>query len=101
MKNNIKPIYEDIHNKSGGFYSLKVHQDNGFYIWKNLSIDLITLNLEKKHNIINGLSIIKKKNFFIIKIWIRNKKYNNIKNINFNNSLYKKYIANIKFTNFL
>jgi hypothetical protein len=59
-------------------------------------------NLEKnKYNIINGLSIIKKKNFFIIKIWISNKKYNNLKYINLTNSIYKKYISNIKFTNFL
>lgn len=102
MKNDIKPIYEDINNIKGGFYSLKIHQDNAFNIWKNLSIDLITCNLEKnKYNIINGLSIIKKKNFFIIKIWISNKKYNNLKYINLTNSIYKKYISNIKFTNFL
>ena len=48
MKNNIKPIYEDINNQKGGFFSLKVYKDNSFDIWKNLSIDLITLNLEKK-----------------------------------------------------
>tara|TARA_Y100000741_G_scaffold56975_1_gene39553 strand:+ start:3389 stop:3958 length:570 start_codon:yes stop_codon:yes gene_type:complete len=102
MKNDIKPIYEDINNIKGGFYSLKIHQDNVFYIWKNLSIDLVTCNLEEnKYNIINGLSIIKKKNFFIIKIWICNKKYNNLKYINLTNSIYKKYISNIKFTNFL
>ena len=61
MKNDIKPVYEDINNIKGGFYSLKVHQDNAFNIWKNLSIDLLTCNLEEsKYNIINGLSIIKK-----------------------------------------
>ena len=101
MKNNIKPIYEDINNKNGGFYSLKIYQNNAFNIWKNLSIDLITLNLENKYNIINGLSIIKKKYFFIIKIWISDKKYKKIKYINLNNSIYKNYIKNIKFTNFL
>ena len=100
MKNNIKPIYEDNNNKKGGFYSLKVHKDNVFYIWKNLSIDLITLNLQNKYNIINGLSIVKKKYFFIIKIWICNKKYKDIKNINLDNLIYKNYIENIKFTSF-
>ena len=45
--------------------------------------------------------LLKKKNFFIIKIWVCNKIYNNINNINLNNPIYKKYISNIKFTNFL
>ena len=66
MKNHIKPIYEDINNINGGFYSLKINEDNAFNIWKNLSIDLLTCNLEKnKYNIINGLSIIKKKIFLL------------------------------------
>ncbi len=101
MKNDIKPIYEDINNIKGGFYSIKIHHKNAFNIWKNLSIDLVTCNLENKYNIINGLSIIKKKNFFIIKIWIFNKKYNNIKYINLSNLIYKKYLSNIKYTDFL
>lgn len=101
MKNNIKPVYEDINNQKGGFFSLKVYKEDSFNIWKNLSIDLITLNLEKKKNIINGLSIIKKKYFFIIKIWISDKKYKNINNINLSNFIYNKYRENIKFTNFL
>ena len=67
MKNHIKPIYEDINNiLMEVFYSLKINEDNAFNIWKNLSIDLLTCNLEKnKYNIINGLSIIKKKIFLL------------------------------------
>lgn len=100
MKSYIKPLYEDIHNINGGFFSLKINYNNAFSVWKHLSIDLLTLNLEKKNNIINGLSIIKKQNFFIIKIWINNIKYNNIKFINFNNNIYNKYTKYIKFTSF-
>ena len=100
FKNNIKPIYEDINNINGGYFSIKISNKNAFYLWLNLSIDLLTLNLNNNINIINGLSITKKSYFFIIKIWISNIKYNNINIFNFNNNIYHNFINNIKFTPF-
>ena len=100
MKNNIEPRYEHKNNKLGGYWSLKIDEKNGFNIWKNLTIDLITLNLENKKNIINGLSIIKKKNFYIIKIWIKDIIYNNKDDINLKYKIYQKYTKQIIFSKF-
>lgn len=96
MKNEIKPLYEDIANKNGGYWSIKISQYDINKIWLNLVLDLVGNNLSDK-NIINGLSLVYKKKFYIIKIWIKNKKYNELKylNISLNN---KKY--NIIYNNF-
>ena len=100
MKNDIEPRYEAIQNKFGGYWSLKIDKNNYFNIWQKLTIDLITNNLENKFNIITGLYIIKKKHFYIIKIWIKNKKYNNKKYLNLNDKIYNKYIKQMIYSNF-
>ena len=78
MKNDILPIYEDKNNINGGYWSLKVTNDNVSKIWLYLSLDLIGGKLDKK-NIVSGLSISYKKKFYIIKIWIKNKNFNDIR----------------------
>jgi hypothetical protein len=89
MKNNIKPIWEDISNKKGGSFSYKINIENIHDIWKKLVYYLIgnTLsdNVELLNNI-NGISISPKKNFCIIKFWI-----GDIDNLT-NNIIYNKYI---------
>jgi len=66
MKNNIKPIWEDTNNSSGGCFSYKINVDNVYSIWKTLTYSLIgnnlTNNLELLKNI-NGISISPKKIF--------------------------------------
>ena len=90
MKNEIKPLYEDKYNKKGGYWSIKIYEQDVNKIWLNLLLDLVGNNLSKK-NIVNGLSIVYKKKFFIIKIWIKNNKYNSLDylNITLNNKKYK------------
>ena len=78
MQNDILPIYEDKNNINGGYWSLKVTNDNVSKIWLYLSLDLIGGKLDKK-NIVAGLSISYKKKFYIIKIWIKNKNFNDIR----------------------
>ena len=84
MKNNILPIYEDTNNINGGYWSIKVSNDDVEKIWLYLSLDLIGGKLDKK-NIVSGLSISYKKKFYIIKIWIKNKKFNKLDYLNFKN----------------
>ena len=99
MKDNIKPIYEDINNKNGGYWSIKISNENIKNIWLELSLDLIGGKLDKK-NIITGLTISYKKNFYIIKLWINNKKYNDLTYIDLENiDINKKDILYNNFSN--
>ena len=72
MKNNVKPIWEDVNNKDGGCFSYKISNTNVPQIWKKISYQLVGNNLLKDgvKNNINGITISPKKNFCIIKIWL-------------------------------
>ena len=75
MKNNIKPIWEDPDNSKGGCISYKITTDYVYDVWKKLNYYLIggtLINDEDILNNINGISISPKKNFCIIKFWIKN-----------------------------
>jgi Translation initiation factor 4E (eIF-4E) len=98
MKNDILPIYEDKNNINGGYWSIKISNENILKTWIDLSIELIRGNLDKK-NIISGITLSYKKKFYIIKIWITNKKYNNLSYLNLNNINIKK--EDILYNNFL
>ena len=98
MKNDILPIYEDKNNINGGYWSIKISNENILKTWIDLSIELIRGNLDKK-NIISGITLSYKKKFYIIKIWITNKKYNNLSYLNLNNININK--EDILYNNFL
>tara|TARA_B110000305_G_C19342412_1_gene589868 strand:+ start:714 stop:1259 length:546 start_codon:yes stop_codon:yes gene_type:complete len=75
MKNNIKPIWEDVENSKGGCLSYKINTENVYNVWKKLNYYLIGETLIDDKDImdnINGISISPKKNFCIIKFWIKN-----------------------------
>lgn len=73
MREHIQPLWEDPHNKRGGSFSYKVTQNIAnttrtvMYatIGKTLSKDAAFM----KH--VNGVSISPKKNFCILKVWMR------------------------------
>ena len=100
MRENILPIWEDENNINGCSISFKVPNNKVKIEWDKLILNCITenLNLDKdNYNEITGISISPKKEFNIIKIWLRNKLYklNNIQN---KFKLYEPYlnIKNIK-----
>ena len=70
MRENIKPIWEDEHNRKGGSYSFKINKNKMNDIWKLLSMGLIGETICKESENINGMSIHTKYNCAIIKIWI-------------------------------
>lgn len=83
MKNDVKPIWEDESNKSGGCWSFKIMENNVEELWEELSILLVTEELLNIKEEVVGLSIcLKKNNFCVVKIWNSNCKNNSIKLLN-------------------
>ena len=85
MKDNILPLWESEDNINGGCFSYKINNNNVVDIFKTLIYKIIgntiTINNDILLENINGISISPKKNFCIIKIWIKNK--NEILNFDF------------------
>jgi len=74
MRSHITPMWEDPCNRSGGCFSYKVINKHVYAIWKTLFYSICgeTLAIDKKHNsLINGITISPKKNFCIIKVWMK------------------------------
>lgn len=75
MRKNIKPIWEDEKNRKGGCFSYKVSNKNVFRAWKNLCYLMFGETISKNNDFlscVNGITISPKKNFCIIKIWMKN-----------------------------
>ena len=68
MKEGIMPTWEDPQNIDGGCISIKLSLNEACNLWNNISIYLASDNFD---DIINGVSISPKRNFNIIKIWVK------------------------------
>lgn len=84
MRNKIKPIWEDEHNRKGGSFSFKVANNDVAKVWRSLCYS--TIGGSVSHNStfmsdINGITISPKRNFCILKIWMRSCDFNNIDSI--------------------
>tara|TARA_B100001142_G_C14291801_1_gene639282 strand:+ start:1148 stop:1615 length:468 start_codon:yes stop_codon:yes gene_type:complete len=78
MREHIQPIWEDENNIKGGCFSLKIYKENIQEKLFELSALLLGENLGKTDDIsnnINGISISPKKNYYIIRIWIKDSTY--------------------------
>ena len=76
MKDSILPLWESEDNINGGCFSYKISNINIVNIFKILLYKILGNTLSNNENIlnnINGISISPKKNFCIVKIWMRNK----------------------------
>lgn len=74
MRDNIKPIWEDERNRNGGCFSYKINNKVVVDIWKSLVKKLLGETLLKNSNDmnkINGITISPKRNFCIIKLWLK------------------------------
>ena len=97
MKKNIFPNWEDPLNRDGGCLSFKVPSNNILNEWNSLFLNCIIESIFESDEV-NGVSISPKKEFNIIKLWIKNDEFNHkdkFKNIseflNLDNLLYKKH----------
>ena len=70
MKGDIFPTWEDPKNRMGGCISFK-YDNNILNEWLKILLLCITENLYEYNKEINGLSISPKKEFNILKIWIK------------------------------
>ena len=99
MREHVQPIWEDENNINGGCFSLKIYKENIQEKLFELSALLLGENLGKTDEIsnnINGISISPKKNYYIIRIWIKNntfaiKQNYNIEMAKYTTVLYKNH----------
>ena len=68
MKEGIMPTWEDTQNIEGGCISIKLSLMEAVELWKKISVYLVSNSFDDK---INGISISPKRNFNIIKIWVK------------------------------
>lgn len=76
MREHIFPCWDDPENINGGCFSLKVSKQHVKSTWEDLAMRLVgeTLLKEEFKDLwidINGISISPKKNFCIVKIWLK------------------------------
>lgn len=74
MKEGITPLWEDPQNRKGGCFSYKILNKHVYDVWKQLFFLICgeTLFSDEEYNKnVNGISISPKKNFCIIKVWMK------------------------------
>lgn len=84
MRNEIKPIWEDKHNRDGGCFSFKVYNKNVASVWRMLCYSTVgeTASNDKQFmKNVNGITISPKRNFCILKIWTKNCDFTNVKGL--------------------
>ena len=101
MRQNILPTWEDPLNRDGGSFSFKINNSDIYDVWNELMTTLMSEMLIKDEILnqsINGITISPKKNFCILKIWMRNIDTQNVKLFNLPSSvdtkstIFKKHI---------
>jgi len=85
MRENISPMWEDESNKNGGCISFKVINKFVKDTWENLTYSLVGENIFnniEKNKLVNGITISPKKNFCIIKIWLKTCEFQDSSDLN-------------------
>ena len=80
MKDGITPVWEDVQNRQGGCFSYKIPNKNVYEVWRDLSYVLVGNTISTNPmftSCVTGITISPKKNFCIIKIWMKNCNHQN------------------------
>jgi translation initiation factor 4E len=75
MREGIRPVWEDPLNRNGGCFSYKIANKNVYDVWRDLSYVLMGETISSQETFVScvtGITISPKKNFCIIKIWMKN-----------------------------
>lgn len=101
MRKGINPIWEDSQNRDGGCFSYKVLSKSIYSAWKELTYVTVGGSISSKEGFfdsVTGITISPKKNFCIIKIWMKNCTFQNpsvvhpIKGLQQQGCLFKKHM---------
>ena len=80
MRENIMPEWEDPGNRDGGYFSFKVLNKHVCQVWKDLTYILIGNSLSTNNDFLKdiaGITCSPKKNFCIVKVWMKNCNHQN------------------------
>ena len=100
MRKGITPMWEDPKNRQGGCFSYKVLNKNVSVAWKELTYSIVGGSISSRagfFDCVTGITISPKKNFCIIKIWMKNCEHqnpavvSNIKGLQAQGCLFKKH----------
>lgn len=87
MREHITPRWEDENNRNGGCFSYKLAkymlEEKFFEICSQLLGEILGKTDEYSKNI-NGISVSPKKNYYIVRVWIKENKYACKSNYNIN-----------------
>jgi len=81
MREHILPMWEDKYNSKGGCFSFKLYKEDIHTFWFNIMSIILGetfLKEEKREelwNCINGVSMVPKKKYWLVRIWISDIKY--------------------------
>jgi translation initiation factor 4E len=80
MREGIKPVWEDVQNRNGGCFSYKIANKSVYEVWREMSYVLMGESIGQEAAFsagVTGITISPKKNFCIVKIWMRDCKNQN------------------------
>lgn len=77
MREHVFPCWDDVENKNGGCFTMRVLKEDSIIFWEKIFIKCLgeTLLKEEYRHLwdnVNGLSSSPKKNFYVFKIWVKN-----------------------------
>jgi hypothetical protein len=100
MRDGITPLWEDESNKNGGCFSYKVVNKHVVQVWRHMMFMAAgeSLALTKDYSAcINGITLSPKKNFCIVKIWLKDANHQdpqmiaNIENLTKHGVMFKRH----------
>jgi hypothetical protein len=77
FREHVFPLWDEPENKDGGALSLKILKNDGYQVWLDTSIKMLSENLlipsinKQFCEKVFGISIVPKKTFVINKIWVK------------------------------
>ena len=95
MREHIKPLWEDDHNKNGGCLSFKVNKPDAGPFWYKMAAMALGETMVKNPvdaDKICGVSVSPKRNYCILRIWVSQPTMSSIEQLNIQSPEYTQVI---------